>query len=154
MFGCGCYQLHRVTSGWITHSFPPVKTQVTKPQVCLLHFYNVKSQPSVSINAQKECFGTYLFSVGTHHGISFLPLLQHHCWWCCYCYYGQLSLVAINQAWDMSTKRQISMAVKLTFRRKKNCLRGKEIGGTKKKEKENKKPLVLVLHQIFWGGGG
>ena len=135
MFGCGCYQLHRVT-----HSFPPVKTQVTKPQICLLHFYNVESRPSVSINAQKECFGTYLFSVGTHHGISFLPLLLHHCWWCCYCYYGQLSLVAINQAWDLSTKRQISMAVKQTFRREKIVCEENKLVVQKRKKMKTKSP--------------
>ena len=60
MFGCGCYQLHRVTSGWITHSSPPVKTQVTKPQVSLLHFYNVKSQTICIYQCTKRMFW-YLF---------------------------------------------------------------------------------------------
>ena len=41
-----------------------------------------------------------------------------------------------HQAWELSTKMQISSAVKLTFHREKKCPWGKEIGGTKKKRKK------------------
>jgi len=41
---------------------------------------------------------------------------------------------AYIQAWELSVKMQISMAVEVTLRRgKKNCPQEKEIGGTKNK---------------------
>ena len=45
------------------------KTQVIKSQVCLIHCYSVKNQPSIYLSMHSSTrFGAYLYSVGTHHG--------------------------------------------------------------------------------------
>ena len=42
---------------------------MTKSQDCLIHCYNIKNQPSIYLSIQNNtCFGTDLYSAGTHHG--------------------------------------------------------------------------------------
>ena len=55
------------------HTFKSIlhqcNTQVTKSQICLIHGYNVTDQPSVYLSMQNNtCLGTYLNSLGIHHG--------------------------------------------------------------------------------------
>ena len=43
-------------------------THSTKPQVRLIHYYSVENQPSNHLSMNNNiCFGTYLYSVRTHH---------------------------------------------------------------------------------------